>query len=104
MLAVSLYYYFLDFQENTHMTQIDARIEVTALGFRSKKDQHQLESYPKRMTWGDREYNFVEMTMQYLIHHGKQLVKLFDVSDGSTLYRLRLENDSWTLVGTRSAI
>lgn len=82
------------------MTLINAAIEVTALGFRNKKNQQQLESYPKRMVWGDREYNFVDMSMQYLVHHGKQLIKLFDVSDGSTSYRLRLEDNRWTLVGT----
>lgn len=85
------------------MTRVDATIEVTALGFRNKKDQRQLESYPKRMVWGDREYNFVDMSMQYLVKRGKQLIKLFDVSDGNTLYRIRLEEDHWTLVGTSSA-
>lgn len=85
------------------MTRVDAIIEVTALGFRNKKDQRQLESYPKRMVWGDREYNFVDMSMQYLVKRGKQLIKLFDVSDGKTLYRIRLEEDRWTLVGTSSA-
>ena len=85
------------------MTRIDATVEVTALGFinstRTTKKQHQLESFPKRMVWGDREYNFAEMTMQYLVRKGQQLVKLFDVTDGNNLYRLRLEDDRWTLVG-----
>ncbi len=84
------------------MTRIDATIEITALGFRNKKDQRQLESYPKRMVWGDREYNFVDMSMQYLVQRGKQFIKLFDVTDGKTLYRIRLEEDRWTLVGTSS--
>ena len=83
------------------MTRINATIEVTALGFRSKKDQRQLDSYPKRMTWGDREYTFAETTMQYLIYRGKQLITLFDVTDGKTLYRLRLEDNTWTLVGSK---
>lgn len=86
------------------MTQMNAQIEVTALGFknspRHKQDQHQLESFPKRMLWGDREYAFVDMTMQYLVQKGQQLIKLFDVTDGNTSYRLRLEDDRWTLVGT----
>lgn len=86
------------------MTRINASIEVTALGFinptRSQKNQHQLESFPKRMIWGDREYTFAEMTMQYLVHKGQQLIKLFDVTDGNVSYRLRLEDDRWTLVGT----
>ena len=86
------------------MTRINASIEVTALGFinstRSPKSQHQLESFPRRMVWGEREYTFAEMTMQYLVHKGQQLVKLFDVTDGNISYRLRLEDGRWTLVGT----
>ena len=86
------------------MTRIDATVEVTALGFinstRTNKEQHQLESFPKRMIWGDREYTFADMTMQYLVRKGQQLVKLFDVTDGNISYRLRLEDDCWTLVGT----
>lgn len=88
------------------MTQINAQIEVTALGFKSsprrKQAQHQLESFPKRMLWGDREYAFVDLTMQYLVQKGQQLIKLFDVTDGNISYRLRLEDDRWTLVGTSS--
>lgn len=86
------------------MTRINATVEVTALGFinptGSQKNQHQLESFPKRMIWGDREYAFADMTMQYLVRKGQQLVKLFDVTDGHTSYRLRLEDNRWTLVGT----
>lgn len=82
------------------MTQINAHVEVTALGFWNKKDQHQIASFPKRMVWGDKEYSFVDMTMQYAIKKGQQLIRLFDVTDGNTSYRLRLENDAWTLVGT----
>ena len=86
------------------MTRINATVEVTALGFknssRNKTDQPRLESFPKRMIWGNREYAFAEMTMQYLVQRGKQLIKLFDVTDGNVSYRLRLEDDRWTLVGT----
>lgn len=85
------------------MTRINAAIEVTALGFLNKKDQHQLESFPKRMVWGDREYNFVDMTMQYLVKKGHDLIKLFDVTDGNVQYRLRLEGESWTLVGSSAS-
>lgn len=75
-------------------------IEITSLYFRNRGDKQRLESYPKRMIYDGREYNFIETGMQYLVRKGQQLVKLFDVSDGNTTYRLRLENDCWTLVGT----
>ena len=85
-------------------TFADQTIEVTALGFRNSKDKHQLESFPKRMVWGDREYSFADITMQYLVQKGQQLITLFDMTDGDTIYRLRLENDAWTLVGMRGSL
>jgi hypothetical protein len=51
-----------------------------------------------------REYTFAEQGMRYLIQKGQQLIKLFDVSDGETQYRLRQDgNDHWTLVGMKTA-
>lgn len=79
-------------------------IQITALGFRnSPADKHRLESYPRRMVLDGREYTFIDSGMRYLIKKGQQLIKLFDVSDGSTMYRLRLEGESrWTLVTMRA--
>jgi hypothetical protein len=79
-------------------------IEITALYFRSTPNKQQLESYPRRMVWGGREYSFVESGMHYLVRKGQQLVKLFDVSDGSNSYRLRLEGNRWTLVSMKASI
>jgi hypothetical protein len=76
-------------------------VEVTALYFRNTRKE-QLESYPRRMVYEGREYNFLESGMHYLVQKGQQLIKLFDVSDGSTQYRLRLEDDRWTLVAARN--
>lgn len=77
-------------------------VEVTSLYFRNRPTEHRLESYPKQMIYDGREYNFIESSMQYLVHKGQQLIKLFDVSDGSKLYRLRLEDNQWTLIGIRT--
>lgn len=77
-------------------------IEITSLYFRNKPREHRLESYPKQMIYDGREYNFVESGMQYLVRKGQQLIKLFDVSDGDQLYRLRLEDDQWTLVNIKA--
>lgn len=81
---------------------MNQEVEITALSFRNPKNQRQLESYPRRMVYEGREISFIDC-MHYLVQKGQQLIKLFDVSDGSTLYRLRLENDCWTLVGTRAS-
>ena len=79
-------------------------IEITSVYFRSGPDKQRLESYPKRMVYDGREYAFVESGMRYLVRKGQQLVKLFDVSDGQTEYRLRLDGTNhWTLVGMKVA-
>ncbi|MDB5175222.1 MAG: hypothetical protein JWM81_80 [Candidatus Saccharibacteria bacterium] len=79
-------------------------VEVTALYFRNARGtrKEHLESYPRRMVYEGREYNFLESGMHYLVQKGQQLIKLFDVSDGNTQYRLRLEDNRWTLIGTRN--
>jgi hypothetical protein len=85
---------------NSFSTQ---EIEVTAVYFR--KGQTGLESYPRRMVYEGREYNFLEEGLRYLVKTKNQLVKLFDVSDGELQYRLRLDNaNRWTLVGIKSGL
>lgn len=78
-------------------------VQVTSVYFRNNPGQQRLESYPRRMVVDGREINFVEQGMRYLVQKGQDLVKLFDVSDGQTQYRLRLDaTDHWTLVGMRA--
>lgn len=76
-------------------------VEITSVYFRPNRTQGRFESYPKRMVYDGREYTFLESGMRYLVQKGQQLVKLFDVSDGQVQYRLRLDGDSWTLVGMK---
>ena len=78
-------------------------IQITSVTFHNNHDSHQLESYPRRMVYEGREYTFTELGMRYLIKKGQQFVKLFDVSDGQTQYRLRCEADNhWTLVNMKA--
>lgn len=78
-------------------------IEITAVSFRSNPQEQRFESFPRRMVVDGREYTFAGTGMRYLVQKGQQLVKLFDVSDGRTQYRLRLDSDNhWTLVGTKA--
>ncbi|MDB5185320.1 MAG: hypothetical protein JWN38_1128 [Candidatus Saccharibacteria bacterium] len=77
-------------------------VEITALYFRGGRQAH-LESYPRRMVYQGREYNFLESGMQFLVRKGQELIRLFDVSDGDMLYRLRQEGDRWTLVNAKAA-
>lgn len=59
-----------------------------------------LRAYPRSMEFGGVQCTFTD-GLQYLVCKGKQIVKLFDMTDGRLTYRLRLENGQWTLVGTR---
>jgi hypothetical protein len=80
-------------------------VQITAVQFRGGAGNHELESYPRRMVYDGREVSFIETGMRYLIKKGAELVKLFDVSDGETQYRLRLDGQNhWTLVGMKAAV
>ena len=77
-------------------------IEITSVYFRNSQGKQRLESFPKRMVLDGREYTLLEGGLRYLVQKGQQLVKLFDVSDGQTDFRLRLDsNNHWTLVGMK---
>jgi hypothetical protein len=75
-------------------------VEITAVYFRS----HNLgfDSYPRRMLYEGREYNFIEESLRYLIKTKDSLIQLFDVSDGQLNYRLRQDHGCWTLVNINS--
>jgi len=82
----------------------EQEIQITSVYFRNGPDGQRFESYPKRMVYEGREYTFVEQGMRYLVRRGQQLIRLFDVSDGETNYRLKVdEADHWTLVGVKAA-
>ncbi len=52
---------------------------------------------PRSMEFGSTRCTFTD-GLQYLIHKGGNVVKLFDMSDGRNTYRLRLEDGQWTLI------
>ena len=79
-------------------------IEITSVYFRNNAAKQRFESYPRRMVMDGREYTFAESGMRYLVQKGQKLIKLFDVSDGQTQYRLRLDQaNRWTLVDMKAA-
>jgi hypothetical protein len=59
-----------------------------------------LKSFPKEIEFGTTRCTFVD-GLQYLVRKGQHVIKLFDMTDGRTTYRLKLEDDTWTLLGTR---
>jgi hypothetical protein len=86
-------------------TITNKEIEITSVYFRNNPTKQRFESYPKRMVYEGREYTFVESGMHYLVRKGQELIKLFDVRDENTLYRLRLDSQNqWTLVNMRALV
>ena len=80
-------------------------IQITSVYFRTPKGHDQFETFPRQMVYEGHEYTFTELGMKYLIQKGQQLIRLFDMTDGKTDYRLKLEGENnWTLVNMKTAI
>lgn len=79
------------------MFPVNQIINVTSFYFANGRN---FKSYPRQIEFGNTRTTFVD-GIQYLVKQGEKAVKLFDMTDGHTTYRLRNENDSWTLIGTR---
>ena len=79
------------------MYSINQIINVTSYYFANGAS---LKSYPKQIEFGTTRCTFTD-GIQYLVQKGQHAIRLFDMTDGSTTYRLRLEDGDWTLVGTR---
>ena len=82
------------------MTSVNQAVNVNAFYFLNGHGLG-LKSFPREIEVGEARYTFND-GLQYLVRRGQHVVKLFDMTDGSTTYRLRLEDDNWTLVGTRA--
>lgn len=79
------------------MITINQSIDVNAYYFTG--GEH-LRSFPKIIQHKNHRYTFVN-GIQYLVKQGSSAIKLFDMTDGKTTYRLRREGNVWTLVGTK---
>lgn len=79
----------------------EQEIQITSVYF-SEKQNGELESYPRQMMLDGQAYNF-ELSMRYFIRKGQQLIRLFDMTDGQNEYRLREENNAWTLINMKAA-
>ncbi len=74
-------------------------IEITSFVFTNKQS---FKSIPRSIAVDDRQYSFVDSGLRYLIQKGEHLVRLFDMTDGHNIYRLRNEDNRWTLVSIKS--
>lgn len=76
---------------------INQNVNVNAFYFQQGRG---FRSFPKEVEFNNTRLHFHD-GLQYVVGKGPHAIKLFDMTDGSTTYRLRLQDDTWTLVGTR---
>jgi hypothetical protein len=80
------------------MTAINEIVNVSAYYFENGQC---LRAFPRQIEFGTTSFTF-EDGLQYIVKKGQHVIKFFDMTDGRTTYRLRKEDDTWTLVGTRA--
>lgn len=80
------------------MSYINETVSVNAFYFATSFGN--LRTFPRQIERGGEKLTFND-GLQYLVQKGQHAVRLFDMNDGQQTYRLRLENNIWTLVGTR---
>jgi hypothetical protein len=89
------------FEEQFHAQEI----EITSVYFRNNPSKQRFESFPKRMVYGGREYTFLEEGLRFLVNKGQEFIQLFDVTDGQTNYRLRLDgSERWMLIDMKASV
>jgi hypothetical protein len=82
------------------MTAINEVVNVNSFYF--KNGNKQLKAYPRTVEFGSTVISFQD-GLQCLIRKGQRMIRLFDMTDGRTIFRLKFEDDQWTLLGTRTA-
>lgn len=79
---------------------INKEVNVNAFYFSQKTNN--LRPFPKQIEFDGRHVAFAENGLRYLVQRGAQIIQLFDMNDGRTTYRLRREDNRWTLIGMRA--
>lgn len=72
-------------------TTIERPVSVTAIRFGKN-----FNPIPKRIEFEGRTINFVDEGLRYCIKQGADIVRLFDLTDGESLFRLRQEPTTLT--------
>ncbi len=84
------------------MTAINQIVNVNSFYFKDTSANQRLKTYPKAVEFGNTTISFLD-GLQYLIHEGKRIIQLFDMTDGRTIFRLKFEDDQWTLISTKAS-
>lgn len=84
---------------NTAFAPLNKEVTVNSFYF---TNQTHLKSFPRQIELDGHNVTFAESGLRLLLKSGQRLAQLFDMSgaDGAT-YRLRLEENRWTLVGIK---
>jgi len=86
------------------MERIEVNHEVTISSVYLKGQQ--LETFPKCMEYQGEVYTFMNSGWRYLVHKGKEVIRVFSVTDGTSDYRLKLEptTSKWTLLDIKPTV
>lgn len=79
---------------------INQEIEVNSYYFTAGS---RLKSFPREITLGSNHYVFQD-GLQFVVQNGQKIVRLFNMTDGSTNYRLRNEQDHWVLLDMKTVV
>lgn len=82
---------------------INQEVRVNAFYFAGQAGKQGMKTFPRAIEYSGHEVTF-KSGLRYLVRRGAEAVQLFDMSgaDGLT-YRLRQQDDSWLLLGTKGA-
>lgn len=78
---------------------LNKQIEITSFTFTNKQG---FKSIPRAIAVDNQNYSFIDSGIRYLVRQGEHLVRLFDMTDGQNVYRLRNEDDNWILVSIKN--
>lgn len=74
-------------------TLINENVAVTSMGFKQN-----LTAYPRRIEYRGSAIEFIDAGLRCLIRKGSHVSEVMTMSDGHSLFRLRREGGSWTLL------
>lgn len=77
--------------------RVNKEVVISGVYFKNKEE---LEAFPKQMEFEGEIYTFLNDGWRYLVHKGREVVKIFSVTDGHANYRLKLDpsESRWTLL------
>ncbi len=78
---------------------INKQVSVTRMGFKKN-----LTAYPQQVEYEGLTYNFIDAGIGCIVRSGERIAQIFTLTDGSSEFRLRSDNNggAWTLLSIRA--